>query len=551
MSRSRTFDAVIRLRDQASQQLSKLETKLANHEKAWKRTGKSIQRTFSKVQSAGQTMTATVTAPLAAVGVAGFNFATDLEDSIGASEQIFGSHSATVQKWAKELPAYYGIAEKDAMQYATTMGAMMQNIGGMTEEEASKQVGKLIEMAGDASAMFGGKPEEAMYAFQAALKGNYTMLDNYGMGVNIATIKTKALEMGLASANGELTLADKQTAALALMEEQMADSMGQASREAEGASGTVKEFKTELVNLATEIGTTLLPIITPMLQNFSKVVQRFGNLSEGAKRTIVIVGMLVASIGPLLMIIGTIGMQVGGLLVLFASMGPIVGALGGVLSSAFLPVIAILGVLIGTTILVAKNWDKIKAKAIEIGTAISEAWSNMVQRWKDGFNQAKENIAEAMENLKERLATALEGIKENILNFLLGPLRKVRDLIDIIGNSKVGQKVMSGVSNLTGIKIGSNYSGTPSWRGGLTAVHERGGEIIDLQAGARIWPHDKSVAMAYREGATSNAKGSQHVTVDFNGAVFHVREEADINLIGNELARRIKLASLNTSGVTT
>ena len=38
--------------------------------------------------------------------------------------------------------------------------------------------------------------------------------------------------------------------------------------------------------------------------------------------------------------------------------------------------------------------------------------------------------------------------------------------------------------------------GTSYWRGGLTAVHERGGEIIDLPSGTRIIPHDISLNMA-------------------------------------------------------
>ena len=38
--------------------------------------------------------------------------------------------------------------------------------------------------------------------------------------------------------------------------------------------------------------------------------------------------------------------------------------------------------------------------------------------------------------------------------------------------------------------------GTSYWRGGLTAVHERGGEIINLPSGTQIIPHDVSLNMA-------------------------------------------------------
>lgn len=47
-----------------------------------------------------------------------------------------------------------------------------------------------------------------------------------------------------------------------------------------------------------------------------------------------------------------------------------------------------------------------------------------------------------------------------------------------------------------GAGIGANADGTDSWRGGLTQVNERGGEIMDLPSGTRIIPHDVSMAMA-------------------------------------------------------
>nr|DAY73486.1 MAG TPA: minor tail protein [Caudoviricetes sp.] len=42
-------------------------------------------------------------------------------------------------------------------------------------------------------------------------------------------------------------------------------------------------------------------------------------------------------------------------------------------------------------------------------------------------------------------------------------------------------------------KAGHNASGTNDWRGGLTYVHERGGELINLPQHAQIIPHDLSV----------------------------------------------------------
>lgn len=547
MARSSTFDAIIRLKDQASQQLSKIEANLANHEKAWKRTGKNIQRTFGNVQDAGQNLTTKLTLPLVGAGAAGFAFAADLEDAMGASEQIFGASSASVQKWADDLPSHYGIAEKEAMKYANTMGAMFKNIGGLSEEEASKQTQKLIELAGDAAAMFDGSPEDAMYAFQAALKGNTTMLDNYGMGVNDATVKAKALEMGLESANGQLSLQDKQAATVALIMEQMADAEGQAAREAEGASGAMKSFKKELIDLATNIGEVLLPIITPLLNKIGDVVKHFGEMDEGTKRTIVIIGMFVAAIGPLLMIIGSIGTSIGGLMILFSNAGAIVGAFSAIASVAFSPLVLGIGLAIAAGILLYKNWDTIKQKASEVTKHMSAAWGNFTEDVKIKFEQLKNSLVSAADAIKTGLSNAFGGAKQAILDTLLGPLNDVLRLMGQVANSSVGKKVLNGIG-ITIPKIGKNASGTNYWRGGLTTVNERGGELIDLQRGARIYPHDKSIQMAFDDGAKSATGSVNKISVSFDGAVFHVREEADINRIGKTVAERLRFAAMNRGG---
>jgi len=50
--------------------------------------------------------------------------------------------------------------------------------------------------------------------------------------------------------------------------------------------------------------------------------------------------------------------------------------------------------------------------------------------------------------------------------------------------------------------IGANANGTNNWRGGLTRVNERGGEIMNLPGGTQIIPHDVSMAMARGSGGT-------------------------------------------------
>ncbi|WP_273687368.1 hypothetical protein [Ketogulonicigenium vulgare] len=70
-----------------------------------------------------------------------------------------------------------------------------------------------------------------------------------------------------------------------------------------------------------------------------------------------------------------------------------------------------------------------------------------------------------------------------------------------------------------GGKIGKNANGTNNWRGGLTQINERGGEIVDLPSGARIIPHDVSNRMA-DQAARSGVDVAVTVGIDQSGNLF-------------------------------
>lgn len=243
---------------------------------------------------------------LVAAGGKAFSMAADFEDALGATQQIFKDNSDTVADWANNLDTSYGIAKKEALEYSNLMGSMLINIGKLTEEQASRQSAKLIELAGDLTAMYGGTTQDAVRALTGALKGNNTMLDNYGMAVNDALIKQKALELGLISGTSEMSLQARQAATLALIWEQTGAAQGQAAREADGASGSMRAFSTEVANLSTELGEVLLPIITPVISKLTDLVGSLSTLSPEMQSLIIGIAGVTAVAGPLLIVIGNI-----------------------------------------------------------------------------------------------------------------------------------------------------------------------------------------------------------------------------------------------------
>lgn len=369
----------------------------------WKGTTDKLDKFGNKSVEIGKNLTTKVTLPILAAGGAAYKMAADAEDAIGATDQIFKGAAGGVKEWASNLESYYGIATGEAHEYANMMGTMLVNIGGLTEEEAAKQAETLIELAGDLTAMYGGTTADAVQALTGALKGNNTMLDNYGMAANDASIKTKAFEMGLYSGKGEMDLATKQAATLALIMEQSGAAQGQAAREAEGASGSMRAMATEVKNLSIEFGQVLLPLITPLIAGLKDLIKWFGDLSPGTKKVVVGVLAVLAAIGPLLIIVGKLSLAVSSIITLFGAGGAAAGVLGGAIGFLTGPIgiaIAAIAAIIAIGITLYKNWDTIKAKAGELYASV-----------KDKFDKIKAGITNAINGAKDAVGAAVEKIK--------------------------------------------------------------------------------------------------------------------------------------------
>lgn len=353
-----------------------------------------------------------LSAALVAAGGKAFSMAADFEDAMGATEQIFKDASASVQEWAKSLSPQYGIAKKEALEYSNLMGSMLVNIGKLTEEQASKQSAKLIELAGDLTAMYGGSTQDAVMALTGALKGNNAMLDNYGMAVNEALIKTKALEMGLISQGQEMSLAAKQAATLALIWEQTTAAQGQAAREADGASGAMRALRTEITNLSTEIGEVLLPTITPVITRLRDVVSSIRTMSpEMLSLTVGIAGVAAAA-GPVLLAMGK-------LLQVLPAIKVAITALTG-------PVGLIVAAIAGAAALIISNWDEIKAYFTTGGGA------EMFNTLKSMAIDIKNEVVGAFNMIKRAVTYIWNAIGSDIVRIFGNALNTVMTAIETL-----------------------------------------------------------------------------------------------------------------------
>lgn len=162
------------------------------------------------------------------------------------------------------------------------------------------------------------------------------------------------------------------------------------------------------------------------------------------------------------------------------------------------------------------------------------------------------NWSQAWEGIK----TIFSGVFDSIVGICKTSINAVIGVINgaINGINGVGITIPDWVPSLGGKSLSINiptipmlYKGTDNWQGGAAMIHDRGGEIVDLPKGSRVYPHDKSVNMARKEGAAAaSGSGGISITIQKLADKIEVRSDQDIDRIAEALALKLKKVALNT-----
>lgn len=189
----------------------------------------------------------------------------------------------------------------------------------------------------------------------------------------------------------------------------------------------------QLKQALAELKEALEPLLIPIANFISKLAEWIKQNPELAATITAIVGALTIFFG-LLAVLGPI---LSGIAAFVAA----VAAAFGVASSTVLIVIGVIAALIAIIVALWKNWDKIKAKTIEVWNAIknwlSKTWEQIKSYARTKWEAMKKAIADKMNQARERI----QNIWNRVMRYFRGiNLRKVgRDII---------QGLINGISSL-------------------------------------------------------------------------------------------------------
>lgn len=200
----------------------------------------------------------------------------------------------------------------------------------------------------------------------------------------------------------------------------------------ESSSRSFDRLKAKASVALAEVGEALIPVGMAAMElgikvmgGVQKAAEWFGRLSPPVQKIIMVVGGLIAALGPVLIIFGFVASAIGSIISLVVTLTPLWAFLGSVIGAISLPVIAVvaaIAALVAIGVLLYKNWDTVKEKASVVWEAIKAVFSAAVEAigaamtamWtkiKEVWNTIAVTFTEAGATLKAAVTTAWEAIK--------------------------------------------------------------------------------------------------------------------------------------------
>ena len=220
-----------------------------------------------------------IAAGAVAIGRSVVNAASDLNENLSKTQVVFGDAADAVVDFSKKAATAFGQSQNQALEAAGNLG-IFGKAAGLTGNDLAVFTTDLVGLASDMASFSNTTPQEAIDALGAALRGESEPIRKYGVLLDDASLKAKALEMGIYNGNGSLTAQQRILAANALIFEQTTDAQGDFARTSDGLANQQRILAARFENLKTTLGRALLPVALRVVEAFGWLIDKAGPLAE-------------------------------------------------------------------------------------------------------------------------------------------------------------------------------------------------------------------------------------------------------------------------------
>lgn len=235
------------------------------------------------------------------LGIDAVKAASDLGETQNKVGVIFGDSAQQILNFAETSVTALGQTENQALSAAATF-AQFGKSAGLSGQSLVDFSSELVTLSADLASFNNSSPEQAITAIGAALRGEAEPLRAFGVLLDDATLKARAMEMGIYEGSGALTQQQKVLAAHQEILSQTTDAQGDFERTSDGLANTQRILSAAVDQAKATIGQGLVNALESATasaggpEGFARIItdtaEEVGILTRG-------VGVLIQNLGHL------------------------------------------------------------------------------------------------------------------------------------------------------------------------------------------------------------------------------------------------------------
>lgn len=269
------------------------------------------EKSFAGLGSVLKTVGAAMGTVIAAAGAATVKLATsvvqqfgELEQNMGGAVAVYGDHAKELMAISEEAYRTMGTSQSEYLATANKMGALFQG-SGLSQQQSLQMTTEAMQRAADMASVMGIETEAALEAVTGAAKGNFSMMDNLGVAMNINTLEAYAMAKGYDKAWASMSNAEKAEVSMAYFLEQTQQYAGNFEREAtQTISGSIGLMKASIESFVAGLGNAdadMQNLTQNMVSAFQAVVANVVPILENIVAVLpTVVAAILSAVGELL-----------------------------------------------------------------------------------------------------------------------------------------------------------------------------------------------------------------------------------------------------------
>ena len=200
--------------------------------------------------------------------------ASDLNEEVSKSRQIFGDASTAVETFARNAADSLGVSRTEALAATGTFGNLFTTVG-LGQQAMAGMSQDLVTLAADLASFNNADISDVLAAIRSGLIGEAEPLRRYGVLLSEARVQQLALSQTGKENVKELTNQEKALARFNIIINDTAAAAGDFDRTSQGLANQSRILKAQIADLSAELGTKLLPTVLRVVSATNGLIDAF------------------------------------------------------------------------------------------------------------------------------------------------------------------------------------------------------------------------------------------------------------------------------------